>query len=149
MSGIWRLDSGFPLTLTMEGGASLPTYGPQRPNLTGTPVRNSGPDWMANYFANPEVLVQPDRYAVGNAPRALPWVRTPGMRNATLSVFKDFPITKLREGAHLQIRVEGFNALNHPQFGGPQTTLGGGSFGVVSSTVNSPRELQLGAKLYW
>jgi hypothetical protein len=55
----------------------------------------------------------------------------------------------LREGAKLQFRFEAFNALNHPQFNGPDTHVGGGNFGVITSTANSPREVQLALKLYF
>ena len=36
--------------------------------------------------------------------------------NANLSVFKEFPLSKLREGARLEFRLETYNAFNHPQF---------------------------------
>jgi hypothetical protein len=58
-------------------------------------------------------------------------------------------LSKLREGAKLQFRIEAFNALNHPQFSGPNTQVNGGNFGVINSQLNSPREVQLALKLYW
>jgi len=58
-------------------------------------------------------------------------------------------LSKLREGAKLQFRFEAFNALNHPQFDAPNTQVDGGNFGVITSTANSPREVQLALKLYW
>jgi hypothetical protein len=75
--------------------------------------------------------------------------RQPGQKNATLSLFKDFPLSKLREGAKLQFRIEAFNALNHPQFSGPNVQVNGGNFGVINSQENSPREVQLALKLYF
>jgi len=76
-------------------------------------------------------------------------VRQPGTNNADLSVFKEFPLSGLREGAHLQFRVESYNVFNHPQFFGPNTTVASGSFGLITSQRNTPREVQLALKLYW
>ncbi len=148
-SGILRFSSGQPLVLGLSGGQSLPTYGGQRPNLTGTLVRNTGPNWRDQYFANPEVAVKPDPYTIGTAPRTLGSVRTPGIRNADLTLMKDFNIGNLREGMRVEYRAEFFNAFNHPIFGGPNTTVEGGQFGVVSYQANRPREIQMALKLYW
>ena len=76
-------------------------------------------------------MIVPAPYTIGNAPREQPNARMPGTNNATLAVFKDIPLNNLREGAKLQIRAESFNALNHPQFGGIQTT-----FSTVASAMS-------------
>jgi len=78
-----------------------------------------------------------------------PNTRVPGTKNATLSVFKEFSLNKMREGSKLQFRAESFNALNHPQFGGIANTFGNGNFGDVASQVNQPRQIQLGLQLYF
>jgi hypothetical protein len=148
-NGTWRFTDGRPLLLSLSGGQSLPTYGAQRPNLLGPLHCNSGPDFLTNYFSNPEVAVAPPPFTIGTAPRSYGGCRQPGQKNATLSIFKEFPLSKLREGAKLQFRLEAFNALNHPQFSGPDTQVNGGNFGVITSTANSPREVQLALKLYW
>jgi len=46
-----------------------------------------------------------------------------------------------------QFRGEAFNSSNTVQFGNPNTTRNSNSFGIVSSQVNSPRQMQLGLKL--
>ena len=148
-SGIWTFSSGFPIGLYLNGGLSLPTYGGQRPNLTATLKRNTGSDFRDQYFANPEVVVQPDDYAIGNAPRTIGSARTPSTQNANLSLLKEFGMGAIREGMHLELRAESFNSFNHPKFCGPNTTLDGGSFGTVTCQANSPRELQMALKLYW
>jgi hypothetical protein len=149
-NGIWSFSNGFPIELGLSGGGTpLPTYGDQRPNLAGTLRRNTGADFRDNYFANPEVVVAPDSYAIGNAPRTLGSVRTPGINNANVSLLKSFAMNKFREGMRLEFRAEFFNAFNHPQFNGPDTDLDSGSFGVVSSMANSAREVQLALKFYW
>ena len=148
-NGIWQFSSGNPLGLGLTGGQSLPTYGGQRPSLTGALERNTGPDFVDKYFANPQVAVTPARYAVGTAPRTLPNLRAPGVNIASLSVFKGFSMSRFREGMRLEYRCEAFNAFNHPHFGAPDTTVNSPTFGQIFSLATSPREFQMGLKLYW
>ena len=95
-------------------------------------------------------MVKPAPYAIGNAPRTLSSIRSPGINTANLSILKDIYINKIREGTRFEFRSEFFNAFNHPIFCGPNTTLGGGSFGLVTATCGvNPREVQLALKFYW
>ncbi|MGH9583032.1 MAG: hypothetical protein ACRD4O_08875, partial [Bryobacteraceae bacterium] len=148
-NGILRFDDGLPISLGLSNGQSLPTYGSQRPNLIEPLKRNNGPDWMDQYFADPEAAVAPAPFTLGNAPRNIGTVRIPGTATTALSAFKQFHLSAIHEGTLLEFRVEAFNALNHPQFGGPSTTVGASSFGRVTSQVNIPRQVQLGLKLYF
>jgi hypothetical protein len=73
---------------------------------------------------------------------------------------KEFPMSAIHEGMRMEFRAETFNAFNHPQFGclngtipadgfvgtDPSTFSG---FGQLNCQANSPRELQLGMKLYF
>jgi hypothetical protein len=148
LNGIWTFATGFPLTVGLQGGFTLPTYGSQAPDIVGRPVRNTGSDWLNNYFANPQVFIAPPPYTVGNAPRTLPYINRPGQENAELSVFKEFPLP-FREGMHLELRIEALNAFNHPQFGAPNTTVGSSIFGQITNQANQPRQVQLTAKFYF
>lgn len=148
-NGILRFSTGTPLSLSLNQSTPLPTYGAQRPNLTATLEKTSASNFREQYFANPEVVVKPALYALGNAPRTIGSVRAPGVNNANLSLLKSFELGLVREGMRLEFRGEAFNALNHPQFCGPNTTLGSGNFGRVFGTCSPSRELQLGLKLYW
>jgi hypothetical protein len=152
-NGMWRFDNGQPLGISLSGGISLPSYS-QGPDLLGTLVRNPRSKWFCSnpgcgYFANPGVAVLPPAYTIGTAPSVLPNVRAPGTSNATLSLFKEFSLARVREGMKLQYRLESFNALNHPQFTAPNTTVNSGVFGVVSSQANVPRQVQMALKLYF
>ena len=57
-AGIWRFTDGRPEPLALQGGQSLPTYGPQRPDITGTLncTKSSWTNRLNNYFSNPQVL---------------------------------------------------------------------------------------------
>jgi len=150
-SGMWRFDNGQPFNVGVTGASAPWGYSSSYPDLVGKLQVNPKSEWFTDgYFANggKNALIVPPPYTIGNASRELPNVRVPGTSNATLAIFKDIP-THIREGSHLQIRAEAFNALNHPQFGGIQNTFGYSSFGEVDSQVNSPRQVQLGLQLYF
>jgi carboxypeptidase family protein len=148
-NGMWRFDNGQPIALSVSGATAPDTYAGGSPNQTGVLKVNPKSQWFTNgYFANANaVLSVPPNYTIGTAPRMEPNVRVPGTKNATLSVFKEFPLSKVREGSKLQFRAEAFNALNHPQFGNIATTFNQGGFGDVQSQVNVPRQVQLALKL--
>jgi len=153
-NGIIRVDNGRPIIPLLAGGTPIPTYG-QRPNLSAPLLRASGsPENFTNsggpgYFANPGVASIPDNYTFGNASRTITSVRQPGARDVSMSLFKEFPLAKVHEGMHLEFRAESFNTFNHPHFNGPNSNVGDSNFGIISSTVNNARELQLALKLYF
>jgi hypothetical protein len=65
----------------------------------------------------------------------------PGQFNIDFSMFKGFNLT---ERFKAQFRAEGFNILNHPQFGTPDNNNNDGNFGRVTSTLNgSERRFQM------
>jgi hypothetical protein len=148
-TGMFRFSTGQPLALYLTGGTSLPTYGGQRPNLTGALVKTSGANWRDQYFANPEVATKPTAFALGNAPRTISSVRAPGVNTSNLSLFKGFNLSGIREDLKMEFRAEAFNAFNHPQFCGPNRTVGDSRFGQVRSTCAAQREVQLALKVYW
>ena len=158
-NGMWRFDNGQPVHLGVSGATCPDTYGCGSPNQTGVLTVNPKSKWFEinpatgrvyGYYANGnDVLSVPAAYTIGSAPRMEPNVRVPGTNNATLSVFKEFSLNKMREGSKLEFRVEAFNALNRPQFGGIASTWNSGNFGDVRSQANSPRQVQMALKLYF
>jgi len=151
-AGIWTIHDGFPLQFTVaDGGTPIWTYGPQRPNLVGTPSFAGGPEsnWINNYFANPNVFQMPDAYTVGDAPRAIGSVRSPFFFSADLSILKDFALSPSHEQMKLEMRLEAQNAFNHPVFGTPDTLVGDPNFGMINYTAVGPRQCQLALKFYF
>jgi hypothetical protein len=47
----------------------------------------------------------------------------------------------------LHYRLEAFNALNHPQFAGPNMIYGSSGFGAVTSQANTARQVQMALRL--
>ncbi len=148
-NGIWRVNGGRPLNFSTYDGTSIPTYGGQRANIVGKPARRAGKDsvWINSYLVNPNVFVLPPVYTLGDAPRVTGLVRSPLAFNTSMSVEKDFSLSKVHEGMKFELRLEAQNALNHPVFGTPDTSVDDPNFGIISYTSNSPRQVQLGVKI--
>ena len=55
--------------------------------------------------------------------------------------------TMPREFGSFEFRLEGFNALNHPNFGSPSNTIGSSTTaGVISSTTGNQRLVQVSGR---
>ena len=147
----------------------IPTYGQQlRPTLNA-PLKvnhSSEASMLNNYFSNTcdvgntcpdgsiggapgSALAETPSFTLGNAPRTYGGVRMPGTKIVNMALFKEFPISKVREGMRFEFRAEVFNVFNHPQFGDVDTGLGDGSFGTITSLAQNMREMQLGLKFYF
>ena len=75
----------------------------------------------------------------------MPHVRTPRLLNEDFSVFKNLRFT---EAVALQIRGEFYNVMNRVVFGGPAANINNpATFGVIGGQANTPRLIQLGAKI--
>lgn len=144
VNGFWTLQSGLPIVIGLSGGHIQD--GSQRPNVTGNPrsgssihdvVQGKGPYFNASAYSNPGDQID------GNAPRFDTRLRGDGIRNIDFSVFKNFQI---KEQMKLQLRTEFFNFTNTPRFADPNGNVGDGGFGTITSQVNSPRQVQFGAR---
>ncbi len=134
---------------------NLGAFSQSRPNQTGSPypanksINNywditpfTFPGCPAGIFT-PTATNCPDASHVqGNAARDS--LEGPGHNNWDFSLTKN---TRLTERTNLEIRGEFFNGWNHPQFGVPSTGITPGSFGRISSMLQSPREIQLALRL--
>ena len=73
----------------------------------------------------------------------------PGQFNTDFSLGKTFRVGGLREDAVLAFRTEFYNALNHPQFANPGTSLDTATFGVITQNSVAPRLIQFALKYLW
>ena len=142
LTGIIIASSGAPMGVTQS--ASNLWAGGQRPNLIGDPSKpGSTRDKLNNYFNVAAFQTIPaDR--IGSAPRLLNY-RGPALANADASLVKNFYIT---ERKYVHLRLEGYSITNHPQWGNPNTSFGGTTFGQITSS-SGQRVLQIGAKFYY
>lgn len=73
--------------------------------------------------------------------------QAPHYRNLDLGMGKKFALTESR---YLDFRAELFNVFNHPNFGPPGRSITAPStFGAITTTVGTPRNVQLALKLYF
>ena len=140
--------SGQPLAIPMANPRLMD--GNQRPNVlcgggmgisNGQAALNQTPVINVNCFADPGDQMP------GNAPRYFPGLRTDGIHNVDMSLFKEFTP---RESMKVQLRADVFNGFNHPRFGLPNTAWDPGdqTFGIISSSAQGfrARYLQFGAR---
>ncbi len=72
-------------------------------------------------------------------PKALAGVRGDGQTDWNASLIKHF---KLKERVNLELRFEGYDIMNHPNFSDPNTTVTSSAFGTVNSQAGLSREFQ-------
>ena len=139
VNGIYLWQGGFPISIfAADVGGVLDTFGTNRANIVGD--IHSGGGTVEQWF-NKAAFAQPALGEFGNSGRSI--LRGPGQNRLDFSLFKNFELPK---NATLQLRVEAFNAFNHPQFLNVSQNLTAANFGVVTSARDG-RIIQLGAKL--
>ncbi|MEP7361621.1 MAG: TonB-dependent receptor [Acidobacteriota bacterium] len=147
INGIFTVGTGVPLALTAANTSGL--YSAlERPNVVGDAALSgsrSTSEKLQRWF-NTAAFAQPAPFTLGNAPRTLPNVRAPGTKGVDFSLFKNFPFGERR---YVEFRAEFFNLTNTPNFGLPGVAANVGTFGVISTQANSPRQIQFGLKIYF
>jgi hypothetical protein len=156
LTGIVLLQSGLPMTLTDPNGGTV--YGRAAtstitmcPGATYASLETSGSvsarlnQWInLSAICAPVVLGSDGSAGYGNAGQSI--LNGPRQVNSDFSLGKRWRVGGLREGAELAFRAEFYNAMNHPQFANPGTTLGMATFGVITQTAVAPRLIQFGLK---
>jgi hypothetical protein len=173
-TGIYVVSSGLPLTATMSGGstvnyggltsiynnqtnggvandsAGLGILGPSaaslRPNVVLNPTDGYGQVQLRKrlHWFNQTAFIapSPSSFQVGNERRNM--MTGPGYNRFDAGVFRNF---KLYRNVTFQLRGEGFNVLNHTNWGSVGTTATTASqFGQVTAT-RDPRILLVAGKI--
>lgn len=102
----------------------------------------------SEWFNTASGFVTGAAYQLANNVRTFPLrfagVRGPGQLLVSLSAAKSFPI---RERLNFQLRVDAYNAPNHPNFNDPNLTVTSAAFGQITAMNGYPREIQIAARL--
>jgi hypothetical protein len=117
-------------------GLGISAYGVARPNQVAPVVMTKKP---SNWFSTSSF--QRASGAFGNVGSGS--MLGPGFQKWDIALAKN---TKIGERVNVQVRVESFDVFNHPNFWAVGTTMGGTSFGSVTSD-HEPRLLQMGGKV--
>jgi carboxypeptidase family protein len=147
ISAILTFQTGTPISIVMDSNSARLADGNQRPDVV-CPQVSSGISYHAAASSGASVFnmscfAAPADQVTGNAPRYFSNLRSDGIHNTDLSLSKEFLV---REGMKLQVRGEFFNFTNTPRFSVPGTGLGSTQFGLVTSTLGSPRHMQVGVR---
>lgn len=142
--------SGLPLAISGANNnlATRPSFVPGKSAKDVNKSNRSITSWFDG-----TVFQNPDNWTFGNVPRVLPNARGPKYVNMDASIFKT---TRISETVRLQLRLESFNMLNHPNFRSPNTTFvpasgnnglnTSSSFGQITADIQ-PRNVQLAVKV--
>jgi hypothetical protein len=153
LSGVTRITTGFPVTMSTDGDNSLQGSSPNGVNnrfldlpdfAAGQSLNiNSDPKNNGLVYFNPAAFTDNALGTAGNAPRR--YFSGPGMFNTDLVLQRNFHI---REAQVLQIRWEAFNIFNHTQFFGPEGVSGDVDNPLFGHAVNAapPRLMQIAIK---
>ena len=151
--------SGQPMALAMSNARLA--NGTQRPQVvcsqlkTGSSMHSVALDWQnvgnvaTPTYLNANCFADPGDQVPGNAPRYFSGLRTDGIHNMDLNIYKSF---LPKEGMRIEVRAETFNAFNHPRFAQPNSSVGDPLFGTITSdSVNGtvlepPRNFQFGLR---
>jgi hypothetical protein len=136
-SGIVQAYSGQPFTPTVSGTQDLGVA--TRPNQVCN--GNNGAPRSINEWFNTACYVVPAS-GFGNAGRNI--LEGPGYVNLNLSVGRVFSLERY---GSFEFRLEGFNALNHPNFGYPTAVIGSSKpAGIISSINGNQRLVQISGR---
>ena len=142
IGGILFFRSGLPFTVSQQTGLLSTGTGNRPDRIASGTLDHPTPDHWFDLTAFRPTSDNTGTY--GNSGRDI--LRNPGQAQADLSLVKN---TRFRDRFEHQLKFEFFNALNHPQFAGPGSTIGTATAGVISSLLyNTPmRQIQIAMKL--
>ena len=163
-SGIWNMRSGQPLTAFVQSNRSRSLWNPS----LGPGIGQDRPSYAPGYGADSAVLGRVDQWfnpsafvlqpagTFGNTGRGD--VIGPNTRTLDVALTRRATFKPLGADGRLEFRIEAFNLLNRANFGPPALIAFAGSandeaplstFGRITTTVTSARQIQLGLKLYF
>jgi hypothetical protein len=148
ISPIFRATSGAPFNVTSGIDNSLTSIGNDRPNLSPAVANvytgnHPSPNAALNLpYIVPTAFSQNALGTYGNLGRN--HFVGPKLVNLDAALSRKFPI---RESLDLQLRLEAFNVLNHPNFNNPSTTaINSSAFGKIT-TAQAARIFQGAVKI--
>lgn len=155
MSGVLTLQSGLPFTPTITTDQANTGVSGQRPDLIAAPIQTDNVSCWYFTSSNSSCTalypndqnwwsLPPKQVRYGTGGRNI--LRADSLRELDFALLKNFKVT---ESKTLQFRAEFFNLFNTPTFSTPSGSVNAASGGVVTSTLNAARQVQLALKFYF
>jgi len=144
LSGIFRLQSGQPLTITSGVDRNFDGVAGDRADIVGDPELDHGrpEEELIQQWFNTAAFALPAAGADGTASRSI--VDGPGLKTLDLGLFKD---VRLGGRLMLQLRAEATNLFNTVNYSNPGLALNApATFGIIR-TAGDMRQIQLGARV--
>jgi hypothetical protein len=133
LDGIFRARTGFPIDVLDTGqfmGLSLANA--FRPDLvSGQPIWIADASTPGGRRLNPAAFSPAPEFVQGNLGRNA--ITGFGMAQVDFALRREFAV---REGRSVELRIEAFNAVNHPNFADPVSFLASPLFGSSPSMLN-------------
>jgi hypothetical protein len=163
-SGIWNMRSGQPLTAFVQSNRSRSLWNPS----LGPGIGQDRPSYAPGYGPDNAVLGRVDQWfnpsafalqpagTFGNTGRGD--FIGPNTRTLDMALTRRATFNRLGADGRLEFRIEAFNLLNRANFGPPALIAFAGTandeaplptFGRITTTVTSARQIQLGVKVYF
>jgi hypothetical protein len=161
-SGIWNMRSGQPLTVFVQSNRSRSLWSPS----LGPGIGADRPSYAPGYGADNAVLGRVDQWFDPKAFVLQPAGTFgdtgrgdfigPNLRTLDVALTKRAAFRQIGNDARLEFRLEAFNLLNRANFGPPALVAFAGTtdneaplatFGRITTTVTSARQIQLGVKV--
>jgi hypothetical protein len=142
VSGIYQYQSGSPFSVrSNDDFAGVgPGSGAQFWNQTGDPRVAHGAFTDSVVWFDKNAFRRPEAGSFGVQPRN--GLRNPPFWTTDFGLRKTIP---LHDQQRIQLRLEAFNLLNHPNWGGANSNPTSGSFGLITSKTGE-RRIQVAAK---
>jgi hypothetical protein len=144
VGGIFSAYSGRPVNFTAPGATLRAPDNTQRPDLNGEP-EVFGDIGAGKLYFDTSVFSAPAQNTWGNLTRNAS-INGPGFWDVDLSLVKRF---RFADRVSTELRVDAFNAFNHPNFARPNGAFGGSTFGQVTGMDDSyiPRLVRFGLRV--
>lgn len=143
------ISTGVPVA-TPTVGAPI-SYFNQRPDLSCNPA-SGAPHTAATWFNYNCFAIPASPFVPGNSPAYLDHVRTMGAQDFDISLYKHFTFGREKD---FRFEISSYNIANRAQLGMPSTPSitavqsdpsQAAQFGLITNTVNSPRQFQFGGR---
>lgn len=144
VNGIVTISDGRPFTITANDQTGAGSGRISVANCVGNPLPSGFTQTIDQWF-DPAAFAPNTAFRFGNC--GINTVRGPSFKSVNFSAFRSIPVGA---GRRVELRWEVFNLLNTVNYGLPGSNVNNpGTFGRISSSTGSPREMQLAVKFYF